>query len=131
MIAVSKSVASINLTAFGATINVTLHFGFLVVFSGLLLGLYRIVLDIVEGGDPPLSLLTRSIADGPAYLFALTLYWTTVAAGMLIVVPGVFVAVRYAFFGQILASKPISPWRLCAKPHRWPKIVGAPCLVFC
>jgi hypothetical protein len=39
MIAVSKSVASINLTAFGATINVTLHFGFLVVFSGLLLGL--------------------------------------------------------------------------------------------
>jgi hypothetical protein len=28
---------------------------------------------------------------------------------MLIVVPGVFVAVRYAFFGQILASKPISP----------------------
>jgi len=108
VIGVSLSAASLNLTVFGATINVILHLGFLVIFSGLLLGLHRIALDIVEGGDPSLSLLTYSIADGPAYLLALTLYWTMVAAGMLMVVPGVFVAVRYAFFGQILASKPIS-----------------------
>jgi hypothetical protein len=118
VIAVSLSAASLNLTVFGATVNVILHLGFLVVFSGLLLGMNRIALDIVEGGHTSWSLLTHSKADGPAYLLALTLYWTTVAAGMLMLmfVPGVFVAVRHAFFRHVLPASRYLLWRLGAKP---------------
>src|SRR5258708_23816489 len=42
-------------------------------------------------------------------MLALCLYLVAVAAGLaLLVVPGVYLAVRYAFFGNVLAARPAS-----------------------
>jgi uncharacterized membrane protein len=90
-------------------LNVLLHLAFLVVFSGLTVGLHGMALEAVDGHSPSLSSLTAQLARGPSYLLALWLYCTAVAAGLLLlVVPGVYLAVRYAFFGNVLAAQPAS-----------------------
>ena len=49
---------------------------------------------------------TASFAPGPSYLLAFSLYLVSVVAGLLLlVVPGVYVAARYALFGPVFATK--------------------------
>lgn len=94
----------------GVVLNVVLHLAFLILFSGLMVGLHRIALQALENAHAPtLKSLTAWLARGPSYLLALCLYLTAVAAGLaLLVVPGVYLAVRYAFFGHVLAGRPAS-----------------------
>ncbi|HSY49485.1 MAG TPA: hypothetical protein VLC46_11785 [Thermoanaerobaculia bacterium] len=109
VVAVSRLAAAAGWIPAGIAVNVALHAAFLLVFSGFLVGLHRIALDIVDGGAPTLITLTHFLKIGPAYLLALTLYGLAVIAGSLaLVLPGIYLAVRFAFFGQILASRKAS-----------------------
>lgn len=104
---VGLELAVVRLHRLGVALNVVLHLAFLVLFSGLMVGLHGIAKQALENGDAPtLNGLTGSLARGPSYLLALWLYCTAVAAGLLLlVVPGVYLAVRYAFFGHVLATR--------------------------
>ena len=52
-----------------------------------------------------MALLTALIGRGPAFLLAFCVYSIAVVAGLvLLVVPGIYVAVKYALFGQVLAT---------------------------
>ncbi len=107
---VSLELSVVALHRLGVALNVVLHLAFLVLFSGLMVGIHGIALQAVANGPAPtLKSLTASLARGPSYLLALCLYLVAVAAGLaLLVVPGVFLAVRYAFFGHVLAARPAS-----------------------
>ncbi len=106
VVAVTRLAAAVDQVPAGTTVNVALHVGFLLLFSGLLVGLHRIALNAVDGGAPTLSTLTHFLKIGPTYLLALALYWLAVLAGTLaLVLPGIYLAVRFAFFGQVLAFR--------------------------
>jgi len=98
-------VSVISLQRFGLALWFVLHLAFFVFFSGLMLGLYRIALDTVNGKSADLANLTALLDRGPTFLFAFCIYSAAVAAGLvLLVVPGIYVAVKYALFGQVLAT---------------------------
>jgi uncharacterized membrane protein len=103
---VTLELSVVALQRFGAALNVFLHLAFLFLFSGLMVGLHRIALDVVDGGVPQLKRLFSSLDRGPAYLIAFCLYFVSVVVGLLLlVVPGGYVAIRYILFGQVLATQ--------------------------
>jgi uncharacterized membrane protein len=99
-------VAVIALQRFGIVVWLVLHFAFFVFFSGVMVGLHRIALETVQGKTPRLTNLTALLDRGPTFLLAFSIYLMAVVSGLvLLVVPGIIVAVRYAFFGQIIATR--------------------------
>lgn len=102
-------VAVVALDRFGIVVWLILHFAFFVFFSGLMLGLHRIALEAVSGEAPKLAKLTVLLGRGPIFLLALCIYSAVVLAGLvLLIVPGIYVAVRYALFGQVLATTAVT-----------------------
>jgi uncharacterized membrane protein len=98
-------VAVISLYRFGVVVWLVLHVAFFVFFAGLMVGLYRIALLTVDGQVPRLADLTALLGRGPTFLLAFCIYLVAVLVGLaLLVVPGVIIAVRYAFFGQVIAT---------------------------
>lgn len=66
-------------------------------------------LKTIDGGVPVLKDLFSLLKRGTVFLFALVLYLAAVAAGLLLfVLPGIYLAVRYAFFGYVLSAGPVS-----------------------
>ena len=98
-------VSVIALHVLGVVVNVLLHLAFLIVFSGLAAGLVRISLDVLDKKEARLESLFGSLRKGPQVLFASCLYLLSVAVGLvLLIVPGVYLAVRWALFGMVLAT---------------------------
>jgi hypothetical protein len=109
VVAVTRLAAAAGCVPAGIAVNVALHVAFLLVFSGFVVGLHRIALEAVDGGAPTLITLTHFLKVGPTYLLALALYCLIVLAGSVaLVLRGIYLAVRIAFFGQILASRKAS-----------------------
>src|SRR5687768_12047674 len=102
-------VAVIKLQRLGVGLNIVLHTAFLLLFSGLMVGIHNISIQIIDGASPTLRSLTGFVARGPSYLLAICLYFMAVVAGLiLLVLPGIYVAVRYGLFGQVFASRRLS-----------------------
>ena len=98
-------VAVVALQRFGVIVWLILHLAFFVFFSGLMLGFHRIALESVNGKAPKLANLTALLGRGPTFLLAFCIYSAAVVGGLvLLVVPGIYVAVKYALFGQVLAT---------------------------
>ena len=98
-------VAVVSLHRLGFVVWLVLHLAFFVFFSGLMAGLHRLALETVNGKVPELANLTALLGRGPAFLLAFCIYSAAVIAGLvLLIVPGIYVAVKYAFFGQVLAT---------------------------
>jgi uncharacterized membrane protein len=98
-------VAVVALQRFGVVVWLILHLAFFVFFSGLMVGLHRIALETVDGKAPKLANLTALLGGGPTFLLAFCIYSAVVVVGLvLLVVPGIYVAVKYALFGQVLAT---------------------------
>lgn len=74
-----------------------------------MLGLHRIALEAVDGRVPELAGLTALLGRGPTFLLAFCIYAAAVLGGLvLLVVPGIYVAIRYALFGQVIATRSTS-----------------------
>jgi hypothetical protein len=100
----------VALRRFGIVVWLLLHLAFLLLFSGLLVGFHGLALGAAEGNAPNLIDLTSLLKRGPTFLLAFCIYSVLVVGGLvLLVVPGIYLAVRYAFFGQVIATSPVSP----------------------
>jgi hypothetical protein len=78
----------------------------LLVCSGMIVGLHVMAIKSVDGQVPRVEDLFRSLALGPAYLLALALYCAAVGVGFaLLIVPGIYLAIRYCLFAQIITDK--------------------------
>jgi hypothetical protein len=98
-------VAVVSLQRFGIIVWLILHLAFFVFFSGLMVGLHGMALETVEGTVPELAHMTALLGRGPTFLLASCAYSVAVVAGLvLLVVPGIYVAVKYALFGQVIAT---------------------------
>lgn len=106
---VALELAVVACHRFGVAVNVALHLVFLLWFSGLVVGLHRMAIETLQGHVPRVRDLTGLLERAPTALLAFGIYAVAVTIGLaLLVAPGVYVAVRYAFLGQVLATQPAS-----------------------
>ena len=93
----------------GLIVWLVLHLAFFLSFSGLVVGFHRIALEAVDGKEPKLANLTALLGRGPTFLLAFCIYVVVVLGGFaLLIVPGIYLVVRYALFGHVLAAGPTS-----------------------
>lgn len=82
----------------------------LLVCSGMIVGLHVMALKSVDGRVPRVDDLFGALALGPAYLLALAFCCAAVSLGFaLLIVPGIYLAVRYCLFAQIITDKSAGP----------------------
>ena len=102
---VSVEIAVVFLHRLGFAVWLVLHLAWLFLFSGMLVGLHVMALKSVDGENPRVGDLFGSLERGPAYLFALSIYCLTVSGGLvLLIVPGIYLAIRYCLFAQIITD---------------------------
>lgn len=90
----------------GVGVNLGLHVLFLLFFSGLKLGFFRIALLLHDGDTPAYGDLFASLAGGPRLLGAGLLYLLGVLLGLAaLVVPGLYVAMRFSQVGFAIAAE--------------------------
>jgi uncharacterized membrane protein len=83
-----------------------LHVGFLWGACVLLAGLHAMALLVVDGGTPTWRMAFARVDRGTAYLLASSVYWAAVIVGLcLLVLPGLFVAMRWGLFRWIIAER--------------------------
>ena len=98
-------IAVVFLHRLGFVVWLVLHLGWLFLFSGMLVGLHVMALKSVDGEIPHVGDLFGSLERGPAYLLALSIYCLTVSGGLvLLIVPGIYLAIRYCLFAQIITD---------------------------
>ena len=98
-------VAVIFLHRLGFVVWFVLHLAWLFLFSGMLVGLHVMALKSVDAEIPRVGDLFASLERGPAYLLALSIYCLAVSGGLvLLIVPGIYLAIRYCLFAQLIAD---------------------------
>ncbi len=81
------------------------HIAFFLCFAGMEVGLLRISLALEDGRNPRLADAFNHFDLAPVFLAGQLLYLAMVLAGLvLLVVPGIFLAARFALFGFQIAS---------------------------
>ena len=98
-------IAVASLHRLGLAVWLVLHLAWLFLFSGMLVGLHVMALNSVDREIPRVGDLFASLERGPAYLLALGIYCLAVSAGLvLLIVPGIYLAVRYCLFAQVITD---------------------------
>ncbi len=99
-------VAVTLVSRWGVIPNLALHAIFLFFFSGLLVGIHGMALKAVRGSIPTLRTLTAMLDRGPSFLLALCVYLVATLCGLaLLVLPGLYIAVRYALVSGLEALR--------------------------
>lgn len=81
------------------------HVVFLIFVAGMEVGFLQICLALSEGEEPKFADTFAHLALGPKFLAGQMLYLLMVVVGLLfLVVPGVYIGVRYAMFGFCMAA---------------------------
>jgi hypothetical protein len=76
------------------------HIAFLLCFAGMEVGLLRISLALQDGLNPRIEDAFKHFSLGPGFLAGQLLYLAMVVAGLvLLIVPGILLAARFALFG--------------------------------
>jgi hypothetical protein len=90
---------------FGILLWIVMHLAFLIFVAGLEVGLLQVCLALYDGEEPTLADSFAHLALGPKFLAGQTLYLLAALIGLLLlVVPGVYLGVRYALFGFCMAA---------------------------
>jgi hypothetical protein len=90
---------------FGILLWIVTHLAFLIFVAGLEVGLLQVCLALYDGEEPTFADSFAHLALGPKFLAGQTLYLLAALIGLLLlVVPGVYLGVRYALFGFCMAA---------------------------
>ncbi len=90
---------------FGILLWAAVHVAFLIFAAGVEVGFLQICLALCDGGKPTYADAFTQLTLGPKFLAGQILYLLMVALGLLLlVVPGVYLSVRYALFGFCMAA---------------------------
>jgi len=90
---------------FGILLWAVMHLAFLIFVAGVELGLLQICRALSDGKAPAFADTFAHLLLGPKFLAAQMLYLLVVVIGLLLlVVPGVYLGVRYALFGFCFAD---------------------------
>jgi hypothetical protein len=99
----------------GSFVNLALHLAFLFAFAGLSAGFIEICLQAAQDERPVYRTLFSKFRLAPAMLAAQLIYLALVILGLVpLVLPGLLVAVYFAFFGFTLITSRLNPLRALA-----------------
>ena len=102
-------VSVITLHSGGPLVNIALHLAFLMLFSGLLAGFHLMAILAARGEALQVRCLFLRMHRGPQFLLAWSIYSVAVVLGMaMLVLPGVYLAVRFGLFGFVIAEQDVS-----------------------
>ena len=103
-------IALVILHRSGFAVCLMVLLAWLLVCSGMIVGLHVMALKTVDDRTPQVGDLFASLSLGPAYLLALCIYCAAVSLGFaLLIVPGIYLAIRYCLFAQIIIDKSAGP----------------------
>jgi hypothetical protein len=98
-------IAVVFLHRLGFVVWLVLHLAWLFLFSGMLVGLHVMALKSVDVEVPRVGDLFGSLECSPAYLLALSIYCLMVSCGLvLLIIPGIYLAIRYCLFAQVITD---------------------------
>jgi hypothetical protein len=98
-------IAVVSLHRLGSAIWSVLHLAWLFLFAGMLVGLHVMALKSVDGENLHVGDLFGSLDRGRTYLLALGIYCLVVSGGLvLLIVPGIYLAIRYCLFAQVITD---------------------------
>ncbi len=98
-------VAVVFLHRLGLAVWSVRHLAWLFLFAGMLVGLQVMALKSVDAEIPRVADLFGSLERGPAYLLALAIYCLAIGGGLvLLIVPGIYLAVQYCLFAQVITD---------------------------
>jgi hypothetical protein len=90
---------------FGIVLWAVMHLAFLIFLAGVELGLLQVCRALRDGKVPAFADTFAHLSLGPKFLAAQILYLLLVVIGLLLlIVPGVYLGVRYALFGFCFAG---------------------------
>lgn len=90
---------------FGILLWAVMHLAFLIFAAGMEVSFLQICLALYDGGESRFADTFTHLALGPKFLAGQILYLSMVVIGLLLlVVPGVYLSVRYALFGFCMAA---------------------------
>ncbi len=90
---------------FGILFWAAAHVAFLIFAAGVEVGFLQICLALCDGGKPTYADAFTQLILGPKFLAGQMLYLLMIGIGLLLlVVPGIYLGVRYALFGFCLAT---------------------------
>jgi hypothetical protein len=90
---------------FGIALWLVMRLAFLIFVAGVQLGLLQICRALLDGEAPAFADTFAHLPLGPKFLAAQVLYLLLVVVGLLLlIVPGVYLGVRYALFGFCFAG---------------------------
>ncbi len=90
---------------FGILLWAVMHVAFLIFVAGIEVSFLQICLALYHGGEPTFADTFTHLALGPKFLAGQMLYLLMVVIGLLLlVIPGVYLSVRYALFGFCMAA---------------------------
>ena len=112
-------IAVVSLHRLGFAVWLVLHLAWLFLFSGMLVGLHVMALKCVDDKIPRIGDLFASLQRGPPYLLALGIYCLAVSGGLvLFIMPGIYLAIRYCLFAQIITDTSASALAALRKAAR-------------
>lgn len=90
---------------FGIVLWAVAHLAFLIFSAGMVVGLLKICFVLHDGGEAEFADTFSHMALGPSFLAGQILYLLMVGVGLvLLIVPGVYLGVRYSLFGFCMAD---------------------------
>lgn len=90
---------------FGITLWAVAHLAFLILVAGIEIGFLRICLALFDGREPQFADTFAHLTLGLTFLTGQIVYLLVVGIGLLLlIVPGVYLGVRYIMFGFCLAD---------------------------
>lgn len=102
---VALEIVVISGQRFGILLWAVAHLAFLVFVAGIEVGFLQVCLALRDGREPTFADTFRHLYLGPKFLASQILYLLMVVIGLLLlVIPGVYLSVRYALFGFCMAA---------------------------
>jgi uncharacterized membrane protein len=90
---------------FGILLWAVMHVAFLILVAGIEVSFLQICLALCDGGEPTFADTFTHLVLGPKFLAGQMLYLLMVVIGLLfLIIPGVYLSVRYALFGFCMAA---------------------------
>jgi hypothetical protein len=102
---VALEIVVISGQRFGILLWAAAHVAFLIFAAGVEVGFLQICLALCDGRKPTFADAFTQLTLGPKFLAGQMLYLLMIVIGLLLlVVPGIYLGVRYALFGFCLAT---------------------------
>jgi hypothetical protein len=82
---------------------------YLIIYQFVDMGLIGIAFDFYNGASPSIEALFKNYRLFPNYLAGSIIYMLLVCAGLIFIVPGIYLALKHQFYGYLIIEKGMGP----------------------